>query len=68
VVDTALLIWGFLFSTIGLGFFIYGKRQKALVPLCCGLALMIFPYFVSSVIWMALIGLALIALPWIVRI
>jgi len=67
-VDTALLIWGFLFSTIGLGFFIYGKRQKALVPLCCGLALMIFPYFVSSVIWMALIGLALIALPWIVRI
>jgi hypothetical protein len=66
--EMTLLVWGFLFSTIGLGFFIYGKKQKALVPLCCGLTLMIFPYFVSSVLWMAVIGLGLIALPWLVRI
>jgi len=66
--NTALLVWGFLFSAIGLGFFMYGKRQNALVPLCCGLGLMIFPYFVSNVIWMVVIGLVLSALPWFVRI
>jgi hypothetical protein len=37
------LLWGLLFGSIGLGYFIYGKRQRAVVPLVCGLALMIFP-------------------------
>ena len=27
--DTGLLLWGLLFSSIGLGYFIYGKRQQA---------------------------------------
>lgn len=66
--DASLLVWGFLFSTIGLGFFMYGKKQKALVPLFCGLSLMIYPYFVASVAWMVVVGLVLIALPWFVRI
>lgn len=66
--DTALLVWGFLFSAFGLGYFIYGKQQKAVVPLCCGIGLMIFPYFVSSVIWMIVIGVVLSALPWCLRI
>ncbi|HYM86022.1 MAG TPA: hypothetical protein VET30_04735 [Pseudoxanthomonas sp.] len=46
--DTASLLWGLLFGSIGMGFFIYGKAQKALVPALCGVVLMIFPYFVSS--------------------
>ena len=45
LVDTAALFWGLLFSSIGLGYFIYGKRQHASVPLVCGIALMVFPYF-----------------------
>jgi len=44
--DMALLAWGFLFSSIGLAFFMYGKSQKAIIPLCSGLVLMIYPYFV----------------------
>ena len=44
----ATLLWGVLFGSIGLGFFIYGKRQGAPVPLACGLLLMVFPYFVSN--------------------
>jgi len=42
------LLWGLLFGSIGLGYFIYGKKQRAVVPLVCGLALMLFPYFVSN--------------------
>ncbi len=62
------LLWGLLFGSFGLGFFAYGKKQKAVVPLVCGLALMIFPYFISSTILLVAIGVALIALPYFVRI
>jgi hypothetical protein len=63
-----LLLWGLLYGSIGLGFFIYGRKQKAVVPLICGLALMIFPYFVSNTILLVAIGAVLIAVPYFVRI
>jgi hypothetical protein len=47
---------------VGVGFFMYGKKQKALVPLISGLVLVIFPYFISNV-FLLVIGVALIALP-----
>ncbi|MEA2560445.1 MAG: hypothetical protein QOH06_1949 [Acidobacteriota bacterium] len=65
--DTSLLLWGLIFGSIGVGFFVYGKKQGAIVPLLCGLALMIFPYFVSNVIVLVLIGVALIAIPYFAR-
>jgi len=61
------LLWGLLFGSIGLGFFVYGKKQKAAVPLLCGLVLMVFPYFVSNVILLVAIGITLIAVPYFVR-
>ncbi len=66
--STALLLWGVVFSSIGLGFFIYGKRQQRLIPLLCGLALLIFPYFVASVPLLIATGSALMVLPYFVRI
>jgi len=66
-VDIALLAWGFLFSSIGLAFFMYGKSQKSLIPLSSGLVLMIYPYFVSSPTWMVIIGVILSAIPYFVR-
>jgi hypothetical protein len=56
-----------LFGSIGLGFSIYGKKQRAVVPLVCGLALMVFPYFVSNVMLLVGIGALLIALPYFLR-
>jgi hypothetical protein len=61
------LLWGLLFGSIGLGFFVYGKKQKAVVPMICGLALMIFPYFISNTIVLVAIGTMLIAVPYFVR-
>ena len=66
--STSLLLWGVLFGSVGLGFFIYGKKQAAIVPLVCGLVLMILPYFISNTIPLVAIGVALIALPYFVRI
>ena len=62
------LLWGLLFGSIGLGFFVYGKKQRAVVPLVCGLALMVFPYFVSNTVLLVAIGALLIAVPYFVRI
>jgi len=63
-VDVGVLLWGLLFSSIGLGFFLYGKKQRALVPLVCGLVLMIYPYFIPNVIALVAIGVALTAVPY----
>lgn len=65
--STSLLLWGLLFGAIGFGYFLYGKRQKAFVPLFCGIALMAFPYFISNVVVLVLVGLALIAVPYFIR-
>jgi hypothetical protein len=65
--DTSSLLWGLVFGSIGVGFFIYGKRQRAVVPLVCGVALIIFPYFVANPILLVAIGAALVAVPYFVR-
>jgi hypothetical protein len=66
--DTSSLLWGLLFGSVGLGFFLYGRKQKAAVPLLCGLALMAFPYFVSDTVALVAIGGALIAAPYFLRV
>ena len=66
--DTSLLVWGMVFGSIGLGFFIYGKKQKAIVPFVTGIALFIFPYFIADVYILVLTGTALVALPYFMRI
>jgi len=30
--DTASLLWGLLFSSIGFGYFLYGKKQSSATP------------------------------------
>ena len=47
--NTSTLIWGVIFGSIGLGFFVYGKKQKSVIPLLSGIGLMIFPYFISNI-------------------
>ena len=66
--NTSWLLWGLIFGSIGFGFFIYGKRQKAIVPMVCGMILMIYPYFISSTGLLVSVGAALIAIPYFVRI
>jgi hypothetical protein len=65
--DVATLAWGLLFGAIGMGYFVYGKRQRAIVPLVCGLALMVFPYFVDGPWLTFAIGAAIMAVPYFVR-
>ncbi len=57
-----------VFGSIGLGFFIYGKKQKVIVPLMVGIALMIFPYFIADLTLLVIVGAILMVLPYFVRI
>jgi hypothetical protein len=66
--STSTILWGVLFGSVGLGFFMYGRKQKVVVPLICGLVLMVFPYFIPNTILLVAIGVGLIALPYFVRI
>ncbi len=61
------LIWSFLFGTVGFAYFVYGKKQEAIVPLLCGVVLMVFPYFVSNTLLLAAVGIGLIILPFVLR-
>jgi hypothetical protein len=66
--NTSTLIWGVLFGSIGLGFFVYGKKQKAVIPLFSGIGLMVFPYFVSNVYILVSSGIVLVALPFLIKV
>lgn len=63
----AMLWWGFLFGTLGVGYFVYGKNQRMAMPLICGICLMIFPYFVSSSFVMVVVGSALLSAPFLFK-
>jgi len=65
--NPAILLWGLLFSSIGLGYFIYGKKQRAVVPLVCGLVLMVYPYFIPNAVAVVAVGVVLAAIPYFWR-
>ena len=66
--DTSTLIWRVIFGSIGLGFFVYGKKQKAVIPLFSGIGLMVFPYFISNLYILIFSGIVLVALPFFIKI
>jgi len=65
--NNAQLMWSMVFGSIGLGFFIYGRKQKALVPLLAGIALFLFPYFIANTYVLVLTGCAISAVPFVLK-
>jgi hypothetical protein len=56
-----------LFSSIGAGYCVYGKKQRQVVPLLTGLALCVYPYFLSNGYAIVVVGILLTAVPWLIR-
>jgi len=65
--NTSSLLWGVLFGAIGAGYVLYGRRQKAPVPLIAGIALMVFPYFFDNPWALFATGAVLSAAPFFIR-
>ena len=55
--STANLIGGLVFGSIGFVAFAYGKRMNLWKLMFLGLALMVYPYFISNDAAMIVIGL-----------
>lgn len=53
----ASLIWG----SVGVGYFIYGKKQRSWPPMAGGVVMVALSYLVGSALLMSLLCLALIA-------
>jgi len=51
------LIGGFIFGSIGFVAFMYGRRMNLWKPMFLGIALMIYPYFISNDKIMLVIGI-----------
>ena len=65
--DERSLLLGLLFGSIGMGFAIYGRRQRQLMPFLAGLGLIGLPYVVDSTMAMIAVAILLVVLPFVVR-
>jgi hypothetical protein len=61
-VNPNALLASIFLGSVGLGFFVYGKKQRRAPHLAVGVLLMVYPYFVSNVALMLLIGAGLVGL------
>lgn len=61
--QTTNLIWGLIFSSIGIGYFIYGRQQSNLVARYCGIALILYPYLVTNTLALVAVGIVLMLTP-----
>ncbi len=52
---------------IGMGYIVYGRKQKRGIALVSGFALCAFPYFVSNIFLVIAIGIVLMAVPYFIK-
>ena len=50
-----------IFGAIGFAVFLYGKKNKLFRPMIIGVALMVYPYFISGTFFLYIVGIALTA-------
>ena len=67
VMDTTTLMVSLLFGALGMGYFMFGKKERRMVPLFAGVLLMVVPYFIANVIVLVISCVLLTAVPFVVR-
>ena len=67
MVNPTTLMLTVLVSAIGTGYIVYGKKQRRGIALLSGIIMCIYPYLVDSPVWMALIGVVLMIVPFILQ-
>lgn len=61
----ASLLIGMIAGVFGVAYFVYGKRQAKFTPMFAGVALCVYPYFFDSLLWLCVVGIALLAAPFV---
>ncbi|MEO8629903.1 MAG: hypothetical protein ABI612_17630 [Betaproteobacteria bacterium] len=57
--SASALFGSLMFGIIGFAAFMYGKKSALFMPMILGVALMVYPYFISETWLLYLIGTAL---------
>lgn len=65
--STANLIIWIITGAVGMAYFVYGKRQEKIPFLIAGLVLCVYPYFFESIAALVLVGIVLIAYPFVLK-
>jgi hypothetical protein len=65
--DEATLLWGFAFGTIGIAMAVYGRKQQKIVPMACGVMLVVSPYVVTEVYPLIGLGALFVIIPFLIR-
>ena len=65
--DTTSLMLGLLFGSIGMGYFMFGKKQGRMVPLGAGVGLMAVPMFLTNPIVCSGVCVAMMIAPFVIR-
>jgi hypothetical protein len=63
--DASSIIAGLVVSSVGFVLFKYGRKQQRPPQMLGGLLLMVFPYFIPSVVWMLAVGAVICILLWL---
>jgi len=65
--NQSTLLLGVLFGAVGMGYFTYGRKQQAIVPLIAGVALFILPYLITNTIALFITGAGVAVIPYFIR-
>jgi hypothetical protein len=60
------LFIGIITGALGVAYIVYGRRQTKLVPVIAGVALCAYSYFIDSWVWLCIVGVLLVAAPFVV--
>ena len=63
--DATTLFLGVIFGALGMGYVVYGRKQKRGIALLAGFVLCGLPYFVSNVFLLLTASIAAAALPFV---
>ena len=65
--STTVLLLNVLLGSIGAGYMVYGRRNSHLLASLCGLLLMVGPFLISAPLPLVVAGIAVMALPFLLR-
>jgi len=63
--DPNYLMLSLLFGAVGTGLFMFGKKAQKMPHLIAGVALMTCPYFITNLIAMSVVCVALMVAPFV---
>jgi hypothetical protein len=65
--ETTALMFSILFVPMGMGFLLYGKKQRRAVPLLVGVGFMVLPNVVPSISLLLMLSIVLLMIVYYFR-